>query len=83
MPTAEYDWKTKKPSVVSLKKAIKEAVREGADFIQLIWGENQITLEKLAHSSWTGPWVGNGWIGKNGGSDLADELNKELKNAHD
>ena len=83
MPMAKYEWTSKKPSVVMLRKSIKEGIREGADFIQLTWGENQITIEKLSDSTWSGPWVGQGWIGKHGGSDLADAINKELKNAHD
>lgn len=56
-----------KPSIVTLKAAIKRAVAKGEDFIQLIWGENQITIER---SQWG--WQGHGWIGKHGGQDLAN-----------
>jgi hypothetical protein len=84
MPIAKYEWTSKKPSIVSLKKSIKEAVKTGSDYIQLTWGENEITLEKLATGhGWMGPWTGHGWIGRHGGSDLADQLNKEIRNAHD
>jgi hypothetical protein len=62
---------TKKPSVTTLRAAIRKAVQAGNTFIQLTWGENQITIERMgAH----GKWFGSGWIGRNGGSDLANEL---------
>ena len=63
---------TKKPSVTTLRAAIRKAVQAGNTFIQLTWGENQITIE------WNGSntkWRGQGWIGRNGGFDLANELN--------
>jgi hypothetical protein len=62
---------TKKPSIVTLSAAIKKAVKAGSTFIQLTWGENQITLEKMPH----GGWLGTGWLGKHSGSDLASKLN--------
>lgn len=85
MPIAKYEWTSKKPSIVSLKKSIKEAVKAGSDYIQLTWGENQITLEKYKPAGMfnTLLWTGHGWIGRHGGADLADQLNKELRNAHD
>jgi hypothetical protein len=59
----EYTHKPSKPTLVA---AIRKALATGADFVQLTWGENQITIEKT-------PWglTGYGWIGKNGGHDLA------------
>jgi len=60
---------TRKPSIVSLRAAVRKAVARGGDFIQLTWGENQITVERTAHG-----WTGGGWIGNNGGQDLAYEL---------
>ena len=69
MTQIEY---TKKPSITTLTAAIKKAVNSGSTFIQLTWGENQITLERMgAH----GHWVGSGWIGRHGGCDLAKPLN--------
>jgi len=67
MTQIEY---TKKPSIVTLSAAIKKAVKAGSDFIQIRWGENQITLEKMPH----GGWLGTGWLGKHSGSDLASKL---------
>lgn len=62
---------TNKPSITTLKAAIKKAVAKGETWIQLTWGENQITIER-------GPWgwQGRGWIGKHGGQDLANELSR-------
>jgi hypothetical protein len=62
----------KKPSITTLRAAIKKAANQKATFIQLIWGENQITLERMGAN---GNWIGSGWIGRNGGFDLANELN--------
>jgi len=66
MKTIEY---TNKPSITTLRAAIKKAAATGEAWIQLTWGENQITIEKT-----TWGWTGSGWIGRNGGQDLAVEL---------
>jgi len=58
-----------KPSVTTLRAALRKAAAQGGDFIQLSWGENQITVERTNYG-----WTGTGWIGKNGGQDLAHEL---------
>jgi hypothetical protein len=58
---------TNKPSKPTLCAAIKKAIAKGETFIQLTWGENQITLSK-----YSGGWDGRGWIGKHGGQDLAN-----------
>jgi hypothetical protein len=63
---------TKKPSITTLGAAIKKAVNQGETFIQLIWGENQITIERMGAN---GHWIGSGWIGRHGGADLASKLN--------
>lgn len=60
---------TSKPSVATLRAALRKAAARGGDFIQLTWGENQITVER---TNWG--WTGHGWIGRNGGQDLAQEL---------
>ena len=56
----------KKPSKPSLVAAIRKALSAGHDFIRLTWGENQITIEKTPYGL-----TGRGWIGRNGGQDLA------------
>lgn len=65
---------THKPSGPTLRAALKKAAAQGGDFIQLIWGENQITVEK---TQWG--WTGHGWIGRHGGHDLARELARGQK----
>lgn len=69
MEQIEY---TNKPSITTLRAALKKAVKAGHTFIQLTWGENQITVEKTRY----GWWDGYGWIGRNGGADLAKEINR-------
>lgn len=63
---------TKKPSITVLRAAIKQAAKLGETNISLIWGENVIAIEYYANRD---KWSGNGWIGRNGGFDLANELN--------
>lgn len=77
MTQIEY---TNKPSITTLRAALRRAAKAGHTFIQLTWGENQITVERMRWQ-WGDSWVGHGWIGRNGGSDLADELNKQERAA--
>lgn len=67
----QIEYTKKKPSITTLRAAAYRAVNAGHTFIQLIWGENQITLEKTVWG-----WDGRGWIGHNGGADMADEINR-------
>jgi hypothetical protein len=60
---------TKKPSITTLRAAIRKAAAAGNTFIVLTWGENQISLERDTHG-----WFGHGWIGRSSGQDLAHEL---------
>jgi hypothetical protein len=62
---------TNKPSIVTIKSTIRKAVAQGGTFIIIRWGENQINVEQ---SQWG--WIGRGWIGRNGGHDIAYEMNK-------
>jgi hypothetical protein len=68
MFTREY---LKKPSFVQLNCAVRDALKQGATWIQLTWGENQLTLQRDAYG-----WDGHGWIGKTGGADIAFKLNR-------
>lgn len=61
----------RKPSFVQINCAVRDARAKGETFIQLAWGENQITLER---TQWG--WVGSGWIGKTGGQDIANKINR-------
>lgn len=58
-----------KPSITTINAALKKAIKNGETWIQFIWGENQITIEKTAYG-----WSGHGWIGKNSGYDIAFKL---------
>jgi len=71
----EIDY-TNKPSITTLKAAIKKAAAAGHDFIVLSWGENQISIERVQYAAGYRPvWVGRGWIGRNSGQDIANTLN--------
>ena len=61
----------RKPSFVQINCAVRDAKAKGENWIQLVWGENQITLERTAWG-----WDGHGWIGKTGGYDIAQKLNR-------
>ena len=63
---------TNKPSIVTIKAAIRKAIADGSDFIILQWGENQINIERTVYG-----WCGRGWIGRNSGQDLANEINRK------
>lgn len=60
-----------KPSFVSINCKIRDAIKNGNDWIELNWGENRILIEK--HGS---QWIGQGWIGKSCGYDIAEKLNR-------
>lgn len=64
----------RKPSITTIRAALVKAVNAGESWIQLTWGENQILIEKDRYG-----WTGYGWIGKHGGHDLAQELNRAEK----
>lgn len=62
---------SRKPSFVQLNCAFRDARAAGADFVQLTWGENQITLQRGPYG-----WEGHGWVGKVGGHDMAEKINR-------
>ena len=67
-----YIFSGRKPSKAQVVKKIKQAMREGADKIEVFWGENWIELENIH-----GYWHGHGWIRNISGQDLANfELNE-------
>ena len=66
----QHDY-TNKPSVVTLRAALRKAIAQGGDFIQLTWGENQITVERTPYG-----WIGRGWSCRNCGQDLANEMQR-------
>jgi hypothetical protein len=70
--TVNFD---RKPSKASIIKTIKTALKSGYYNIEIVWGENMIEIKRLSYNSFTG----YGWIGKNSGSDIADNLHTILK----
>lgn len=62
----------RKPSFVSINCVIRNARAKGATHLQLTWGENQLSLQKLAYAG----WIGYGWIGKSSGQDIAQKFNR-------
>ena len=68
----EHSFTGKCPSLAQINAQIKQALKQGADWIELHWGENFIVLE---YSYANNSWAGNGWIRRNGGSDIAAKLN--------
>jgi hypothetical protein len=55
---------THKPSMATLRAALRRAMDQGSDSVQLTWGENEITVERTQYG-----WIGYGWIGRSGGDD--------------
>ena len=55
----QFEFSGRCPSAAQLRAHIKRAVAAGPDWIQLIWGENQITIERRAgHGLATGGSAG-------------------------
>ena len=69
----QHEFTGRAPSAAQLRAKINQARAAGHDWIQLQWGENQITLEYLAH---LGHWDGHGWIRRTGGHDLARDMGR-------
>lgn len=70
MYTIEYTGN--KPSKVQVLAKVRKAMKEGADKIEVLWGENWIEIENVR-----GYWHGSGWIRNISGQDLANfELNE-------
>ena len=65
-----FEFTGRAPSSTQIKAHVNRAASAGHDWIQLQWGENKITIERLG----LGEWMGYGWIKRTGGDDLAREL---------
>ena len=75
----QHEFTGRAPSRPQIISHVKKAVANGHDWVQLTWGENQITIEKRNHNGFFGPWVGHGWIRRTGGDDIARELSKGFR----
>jgi|APMed6443717190_1056831.scaffolds.fasta_scaffold15635_4 hypothetical protein len=69
-----FDATKRKPSNAQVLKQINKAINEGHNYIEIIWGENMITIERM-HSKY---WYGSGWIRNISGSDLAVKINNAI-----
>lgn len=70
----EYYFTGRKPSNAQVLKKINEGINEGNNYIQISWGENMITIERM-HSKM---WYGSGWIKNISGADLAVKINASI-----
>jgi hypothetical protein len=71
----DYNFEGRKPSNAQVLKQINKAINEGNDYIQISWGENQITIERMNNRL----WYGSGWIRNISGSDLAGKINDTIQ----
>lgn len=68
----EYDFTGRKPSLSQVIKQVKEGIRQNARVIEVSWGENMITIQRIGYNQ---NWYGSGWIKGISGHDLAESLN--------
>ena len=71
----EIEFTNTRPSLPQLNAAIRKARAKGATYIVLRWGENQINLETSMYTR--SGWTGHGWIGRNGGDDIAQTMGEK------
>lgn len=69
----EFYFSGRKPSVKQVMNKVNEGINQGARLIEVSWGENMITLQKVGHSN---DWIGSGWIKGISGYDIGNELNR-------
>jgi hypothetical protein len=70
----EYYFTGRKPSNAQVLKKINEGINEGNNYIQISWGENMITIERMRSKF----WYGSGWIKNISGADLAVKINSSI-----
>ena len=75
MPTIHHEFTGRRPSLSQINAAVRKALAQQADYIVLRWGENQINLEKTPYTR--SGWAGYGWIGRNGGDDIASNMKEK------
>lgn len=73
MSLYEYYFEGRKPSNKQVLNKINEGIKENARIIEISWGENMITLQRIGFNQ---EWYGSGWIRNIAGSDLANHINK-------
>lgn len=68
----EYYFEGRKPSVKQVLKQVAEGTRQNARVIEVSWGENMVTLQRIGYNE---QWHGSGWIKGISGYDIAHDLN--------
>jgi hypothetical protein len=66
------EFKGKKPSKAQVLSKVKLLAAAGITLIEVYWGENGITLDKLENN---GKWYGWGWLKDISADNIAAELN--------
>lgn len=72
----EYYFEGRKPSNAQVLKKVNEAINKGHNTIEISWGENMISIERMHNKL----WYGSGWIRNISGSDLASKINDAIMN---
>lgn len=72
----DYYFEGRKPSVKQVLKQVSEGIRQNARTIEVSWGENMVTLQRIGYNQ---QWHGSGWIKGISGHDIADDLNRRIK----
>lgn len=74
----EYYFEGRKPSIKQVLKQVSEGTRQNARVIEVSWGENMVTLQRIGYNE---QWHGSGWIKGISGHDIANDLNaKQTRN---
>jgi hypothetical protein len=70
----EHYYDGRKPSKAQVLKQVAEGIRQNARVIEISWGENMVTLQRIGNNS---QWHGSGWIKNISGYDVAEDLNRK------
>lgn len=71
-----YYFEGRKPSMQQVLKQVAEGIRQNSRTIEVSWGENMVTLQRIGYNQ---HWHGNGWIKGISGYDIAEGLNRGIK----
>lgn len=72
----DYYFEGRKPSIKQVKTQVAEGMRQNCRTIEISWGENMVTLQRIGYNQ---HWHGSGWIKGISGYDIAEELNRNIK----
>jgi len=61
----------RKPSRPQIMALVKRALSTSSVSLTITWGENELSIKFSAYG-----WTGEGWIGKIGGQDIADQIQR-------